>query len=392
VIKKITNIPRDYAWGSHSLIPDYFGVEPTGKPMAEIWLGTHEGSPAFLQEDSSVTLLELREGRQLSFLLKILAAETPLSIQAHPNPQQAIEGFAREEAAHIPLGASHRNYKDARAKPEMIVALSRTFDALCGFAPVETTRPVLVRLRAASEPLLADEIDGWLAALDSAAPMRQIFGLIMQLPEAKAALLGEQAARAAQKLDPDQHEVTDSLTLLGKLQRLYPGDRGVLLSLFLNFVSLKPGEAIALPAGNIHAYIYGLGVEIMASSDNVLRGGLTPKHIDVAELESILDFRATPPPVVAPKIIANGLVQYPSPTDDFLLYRADLSGSTVLADLNLPNASILLCTSGEVAVSNSIEQREVIKRGEAVYVAKDARAFSLAGSGTVFIATSPEAS
>jgi mannose-6-phosphate isomerase len=156
----------------------------------------------------------------------------------------------------------------------------------------------------------------------------------------------------------------------------------------MNHVWLEPGEALYLPAGNIHAYLAGLGVEVMAASDNVLRGGLTPKHIDVDELERVLTFEGGPVDLVQTRELSHGLFEFITPADDFILYRAELSGEVVMADLNIPGASILLCTAGEIAVSNSIEERVVLHRGEAAFIGADAKKFSLAGSGTAFLATS----
>jgi mannose-6-phosphate isomerase len=143
-----------------------------------------------------------------------------------------------------------------------------------------------------------------------------------------------------------------------------------------------------LPAGNIHAYLSGLGVELMAASDNVLRGGLTAKHIDVKELENVLDFTPGEIPLVATKELTAGLVQYPCSTDEFLLYKVEPNGERILADLNLPGEAIILCTAGEIAVSTSLEERLVLRRSEAAYLSADAKFFTISGSGTAFLATS----
>jgi mannose-6-phosphate isomerase len=175
-----------------------------------------------------------------------------------------------------------------------------------------------------------------------------------------------------------------------RLNLLYPGDPGVVLSLLMNHVYLEPGQALFLPAGNIHAYLHGLGVEVMAASDNVLRGGLTAKHVDVDELERVVDFTAGHVPLVEPREVAQGLVQYPCNTDDFLLYKAEPSGDRLMADLQLAGESVILCTAGEVALSSSLEERVVLRRGEAAYMSPDAKFFSISGSGTAFLATSTQ--
>ena len=376
---KITNSARDYAWGSTTLIPDYFGVPATGRPMAEIWFGTHDGSPARLVDGNQSLTAELG-GKQLPFLLKILAAETPLSIQAHPDSEQALEGFARENAAGIGLQASDRNYKDDRHKPEMIVALTE-FEALCGF---KTTKQIRNLLESMLDPTdvsdgLKSLVEHWLALFDSENGLQKLF---VDITNRRGNLDGVTAELTAQANLSAQFE------LAARLNILYPGDPGVILALLMNHVWLEPGEALYLPAGNIHAYLSGLGVEVMASSDNVLRGGLTPKHVDVAELERVLNFEGGPVELVKTRELSRGLVEFLTPVDDFILYRAELSGEVVMADLNIPASSIILCTAGEIAVSNSIEERVVLHRGEAAFIGDDAKKFSLAGSGTAFMATS----
>jgi mannose-6-phosphate isomerase len=347
--------------------------------MAEIWYGTHEGSPA-RQVDSSQTLSAALGGKQLPFLLKILAADAPLSIQAHPNATQALEGFARENAAGIGLQAIDRCYKDDRHKPEMIVALTE-FEALCGFKSAKQIRNLLESML---DP--ADVSDGlktlvgrWLELIDSENGLQKLF---VDITSRRGNLDGVTAELT------EQANLSAQFELAARLNLLYPGDPGVILALMMNHVWLEPGEALFLPAGNIHAYLGGLGIEVMASSDNVLRGGLTPKHVDVAELERVLNFEGGPVELVKTRELSRGLVEFVAPVDDFILYRAELSGEVVLADLNIPGASIILCTAGEIAVSNSTEERLVLKRGEAAFLGDDAKKFSLAGSGTAFMATS----
>ena len=376
---KITNRARDYAWGSTTLIPDYFGIAATGRPMAEIWFGTHEGSPARLVDDNQ-SLTAALGGKQLPFLLKILAAETPLSIQAHPNSAQAAEGFARENAAGIGFQANDRNYKDDRHKPEMIVALTE-FEALCGF---KTEKQIRNLLESMLDPTDVSEglkslVSHWLDIFASEDGLEKLF---VDITNRRGNLDGVTAELT------QQANLSAQFELAARLNILYPGDPGVILALLMNHVWLEPGEALFLPAGNIHAYLSGLGIEIMASSDNVLRGGLTPKHVDVAELQKVLTFAGGPVDLVKTKELSRGLFEYVAPVDDFILYRAELSGDVVMADLNIPGASIVLCTAGEIAVSNSIEERVVLQRGEAAFIGDDAKKFSLAGSGTAFLATS----
>jgi mannose-6-phosphate isomerase len=375
LIRKITNQALPYAWGSRTLISDHLAIEATGGPMAEIWFGTHPGSLARDFETPATTLLDLRADQPLSFLLKILAADSPLSIQAHPNRAQAAEGFERENLAGISLSAAHRNYRDAGHKPEMIVALSE-FEALCGFRSVEYIRELLEDIQSypAAEDLKAAAAH-WQTLLDDS--LRTLFSHLLNSRESFGVLSVALAALA---------NFDSRFELCLRLNEIYPGDPGVFIALMMNHVHLQPGQALYLPAGNIHAYLSGLGVEIMAASDNVLRGGLTAKHIDVAELEAIVDFGATAIEFVKQVEIAAGLVEFQTEADDFILYRVEPSAQRVLADLQLGEDAVILCTAGEVAVSNSLGERLVLQRGEAAYSSKEARLTTFAGSGTAFVA------
>lgn len=379
MIIKLHNQPRDYAWGSKTLIPDYFGVAETGHPMAEVWFGTHPGWPTLVDGDEGKTLAQAI-GKNLSFLLKILAAESPLSIQAHPNLEQAREGFERENALGIPLQASNRNYKDANHKPEMIVALTE-FEALCGFRTAAQVRNLLLDLVEA--PAVSDGFvaiaKNWLGEYDRGG-LRALTSEILASSSAGRDLTGFISELSGLA------DYSARFELAARLNELYPGDPGVVIALLMNHVVLAPGEALYLPAGNIHAYLSGLGIEIMANSDNVLRGGLTPKHIDVAELERVLHFEPEPIPMVRPRELAHGLVAYETEADDFELYRATLSSANLLAEISLAKPSVLLCTSGLVSVTNSLGESVQLSRGEAAYMSEDARHFSLAGSGELFIA------
>lgn len=377
MIRLLTNQPRDYAWGSPTLIPDFFGMPATGGPMAEIWFGTHPGS--MTQCVGGGSLLEERGGEPLDFLLKILAAGQPLSLQAHPNLEQAADGFDRENALGIPLTAPERNYKDRGHKPEMLVALT-PFVALAGFRPVPESVRLFEQLAAIDDSLLANEFSHWLTLLQTG--LRNLF---VELTNLRGSL--DSVTSALARVEPSMVPGSEpQLQLVKQLQELYPGDPGIIISLLMNQVHLAPGEAVQVAAGQVHAYVSGLGVEVMASSDNVLRGGLTPKHINVNELLRVVDFRGEAAKVDQAKMLANGLFEYPSHVEDYLLYRLEVSPSNLLVDLKLPQAAVVLCTSGELAVSNSLGEREVIKRGQAAYLA-NANFVSFAGSGQGFLAT-----
>jgi mannose-6-phosphate isomerase len=375
MILKIENQARDYAWGSPNLIADYFGIPATGSAMAEIWLGTHPGSPARISGEDR-TLAEVIGGSGLPFLLKILAAGQPLSIQAHPNAAQAAEGFARENAAGIAIDSPLRNYKDAQHKPELLVALT-PFEALCGFKPLAELEALF--------SAIAQSADAQTAALGSSYHgllPNGIRGIVEDALSRRDDFAWFVAGLKSVPLADRDRELVDTLA------SLYSADPGVLVALMMNRVSLRPGQALFVDAGVLHAYLGGLGVEIMSSSDNVLRGGLTPKNIDVAELVSVLKFDAGEVELASTTELAHGLTRFNTPVEDFVLYRAELSGASILADLNLPSDCVLLCSGGEVTVSTSKGELETLRLGEAAYLSADARLFTLAGSGTVFIASS----
>lgn len=382
MLVKLTNQALDYAWGSKDLIPDYFGIEATGKPMAEIWFGTHDGSPTKVSGlEISLHDLLSAQGRsdRLPFLLKILAAGAPLSIQAHPNPEQALAGFAKENAAGIEISAANRNYKDDRAKPEMIVALTKSFEALVGFADPRLVIEKFAELLEATESAkLKSVLNRWITWLAEPGGIAKVTLDSLSSADCDEAFITDLIDAAEQ--------CPSLVDLVSHLAFHHGTDRGIATALLLNHMVLSQGEAVFVPAGMPHAYLAGLGVEVMLASDNVLRGGLTPKHIDVAELSEVLVFEPTSPVVTKTKTLAVGFERFDLPTPEFEFYRAQVGSNNMLVDLNLPGDAIVLCTQGAVAVSSSKDEREVINAGEAAFISGDARTFSLSGNGTAFIA------
>jgi mannose-6-phosphate isomerase len=370
LLVRISGEEKHYPWGSKHLIQDHLGIGTSNQPLAEIWFGTHQGGQSKILSSGQV-LAEAIESK-LPFLVKFLAADSALSIQVHPNTLQAKAGFAKENAAGISLTAEERNYKDDSHKPELLVALTE-FEALCGFRP----RAQLLEIFLAFSE--SEARFGELAALTAKdATLEEIFA---ELLEDKA--LAERFSSTVAVIETDSL-AQQARALVVELLAKYPGDTGALVALSLNHVKLSPGQAIYLPAGNLHAYLSGLGLEVMAASDNVIRGGLTSKHIDKAELRQITDFTELAHPVVAPRKLAEGLVEYPVSASEFRVYRAQVTGANLLADLDLPAGAVIACVSGEVAISTSLEEREVLKKGEVVFVS-EAKKFSLSGSGDAFV-------
>lgn len=385
MLVKIANHPRNYAWGSRTLVAEYFGAEvfgdSKGQPVAEVWFGTHAGSPAFIKDDPATSLQQVIGGRDLSFLLKILAADEPLSIQAHPTSAQAEAGFARENAAGIALTAPNRNYKDAHHKPEIMVALT-DFEMLCGFKPLNEITDLFTDM--VSHDSVSDSfkslVSHWAELLQKPDGLKQVFSDIIHRRGNLDGFNSELVALA---------DFEARFALAERLNKLYPGDPGVVVAMLMNHMIIKSGQGVFLPAGNIHAYLGGLGVEVMSSSDNVLRGGLTPKHIDVDELERVLDFRAAKIPLIEIKRLANGLVEYPCAEDDFVLYRAEPTANKNLSEIILPGEAILLCTEGVVSISTDAGEQLDLKAAEAAYLSGDARKLTISGSGSLFLAAQP---
>ncbi|AMM21694.1 hypothetical protein AX769_18005 [Frondihabitans sp. PAMC 28766] len=386
----ITNVPRDYAWGSTDAIATLLGRTPSGRPEAELWLGAHPASPSIVVNpavvDGAATLADwieaeperaLGQGRRhLPFLMKVLAAASPLSIQAHPTPEQARQGFARENREGVPLVASERNYKDPFPKPEIIYALSETFDALCGFRPVDEALADVEAVDAGSGRLaalrehLSESLESTVAWLFDDESADETIAAVGELAAAQVAAGGG---------------VSPSVATVAQLAGLYPGDAGVVISLLLNRVTLKRGEALFLPAGNIHAYLGGLGIELMAPSDNVLRGGLTPKHVDVAELLTVLEFEPLPLPYLRPTEQGAGVERF-DPTDvGFALLHVVPGESGAVVPLGGP--SIVLVTDGELHLKGQ-DGNVRVSRGEAVYVTPDEWRLAVTGTGEAFVATS----
>jgi mannose-6-phosphate isomerase len=381
-VDRLENVVQAYAWGSQEALAKLQGRPPSEQPEAELWMGAHPVAPSKTPRGPLDELIsrapadELgpavveRFGPRLPFLVKLLAAAQPLSLQAHPSKEQAQAGFAREEAAKIPLADPHRSYRDANHKPELVCALSE-FHALCGFRDLPTTRQVLKSLGGAAldafwAPLEQDGLEACFKALMTARETWPSSQQAEAVAELKAATLRHGAAF------PVEARWTR------RLAELYPEDLAVAATLLLNHLTLEPYQAIYLPAGNLHAYLDGFAVEVMAASDNVLRGGLTPKHVDVPELLSVLRFEAGPVQVLT----AHGEPEevFDTPAGEFRLSRWLVTGKPVTPERRGPE--ILVCTKGEVSLGGM-----VFKPGDSAWVPASDGPYSLAGEGELFRAT-----
>ena len=394
----LTNTPRDYAWGSTTAIAALQGRVGSGLPEAELWLGAHSGSPAVVDGGLTLDAWLAARDQTLPYLLKVLAAATPLSLQAHPSLAQAAEGFARENALGIPVDAAHRNYRDDQHKPELIVALSDRFAALCGFRPLEATRRLLAGLQIPTDAAAAAvaQLAGILrdvgdssdlstgSDLDAEALRRAVRWLLAEAgPDVIAGLAVAIADSAAEHVSA-QGEFAQALANAQMLAARYPGDPGVSVALLMNFVELRAGEALYLPAGNMHAYMSGLGIELMAASDNVLRGGLTPKHIDVEELLHVLDTHTLAQPLLAPVAGARPEIEVFAPgTREFELLRVRAQGDAV--PVSLRGIAIAIATLGELRVEGSFGVSS-LRPGESLLITADEHEVRVSGPGELFIA------
>jgi mannose-6-phosphate isomerase len=307
--------------------------------------------------------------------MKVLAAEQPLSLQAHPTAEQAAAGFADEQRRGVPLEAPTRNYKDPHHKPELICALT-PFDALCGFRHAADTVDLFEALTVPGLDVLIDP----LRADPSASGLARVTRTLLTMDAANAATLVEQAiAACAAHRGRWQREAAWAVRLAAQ----YRGDRGVLVALLLNLVTLEPGQAIYLDAGNLHAYLSGVGVEIMASSDNVLRGGLTPKHVDVPELLRVLDFSNGPVAVRQPRAVAPDEDTWDTPAAEFRLSRMTVREVPQTRVVSGPE--LLFCQQGDVRLETADGTPDVVFRsGEAVFVPASSSSYSVRGDATVF--------
>ncbi|AGP38009.1 mannose-6-phosphate isomerase, class I [Sorangium cellulosum] len=393
----LENRVQEYAWGSREAIAALLGQGPSDKPQAELWMGAHPAVSSIIELDGGRERLidaiprradaflgrptRDRFGARLPFLLKVLAADQPLSLQAHPDEAQARRGFDAENAAGVPVDAPERTYRDPHHKPELICALT-PFDALCGFRPAEALTDAFALLAGGPGDALVPRGSG---PVDAAAVARLVEGLLALGPAARRELVSAvvEACRArAEAGGPLARAAGWAL----RLHELYPGDVGVVIALLLNDVHLEPGEALYLPPRRLHAYVQGVGIEIMASSDNVLRGGLTPKHVNVGELLRVLDFSPWRVEPVAPRRAGAESI-YDTPAPEFRLSRIELDAASSWRTDDRRGPEIVLCTRGQASLVDARGAAQGLRQGGSIFVPFASGGYAIEGEGQFFRAT-----
>ncbi|MBW1866368.1 MAG: mannose-6-phosphate isomerase, class I [Deltaproteobacteria bacterium] len=383
----LKNSIQEYAWGSHTAIADLAGrALPSKKPQAELWMGAHPKAPSLVKYgDRWISLLELikknpvemlgkivseKFNNQLPYLFKVLAVARPLSIQAHPDLEQARRGFAREDYKKIPIDAFNRNYRDANHKPECICAMTR-FWGLNGFRRVPE---IISRMRKVCGPELSKEIDS-LESMPDPKGLQLFFKNFMSLGANQKKIVINKSIQKAAKLSGDD----PIFEWMVRLHDEYPGDAGVFAPVILNLICLEPGQAIFIRAGELHAYLKGMGMEIMANSDNVVRGGLTKKYLDVSELVNILSFVEKKPEILVP-LAQNSLESvFPCPAKEFILSIIRLDGLNIYQSPDDRSLEIILCTKGKGHILDLENHALELKKGTAVMIPSAVPEYTIKG-------------
>lgn len=383
---------QHYPWGTTDAIPALLGVPADGRPFAEYWLGAHSLSPSVLagtpldeviREHPSYLGSAPKQafGNHLSFLVKVLSARHALSVQAHPSRAQAEEGFARENAAGIALDAPERIYRDSWPKPEILIAIDE-FHTLSGFRPPRDTAELFDGLGVAGE---LSSVIGPLTARKGPAALAEVFLDVLSISGDRTRL-SELVCAAAVEHQDDPGELGQFARTVLELDEVFPSDPGILAALLLNRVVLQPGEAIFVPAGSMHAHLRGTGVEVMGNSDNVIRGGLTNKHVDVGELLTVVDFAAGEPAIIRPVPVSPGVSRYPAGCQEFEVWRLALEGGTATVPGD-GSARVVLVISGslELGLGGDVT---TLGTGQAAFIPADQEAPAARGTALAFVTAS----
>lgn len=392
----LKNTVQEYAWGSYTAIAELLGKSsPSDVPQAELWMGAHPKAPSMVKYKGDMASLQelikkhpddiLRKtvaekfNNSLPYLFKVLAAARPLSIQAHPNLIQAKEGFKRENELGIPLNAFNRNYKDANHKPECICALT-PFWALNGFRKISG---ILSFMEEICPNGLGKELDELGNHSDSKG-LKQFFKALMTMDIQKKNKTINEAINNAQKLSEDDHVYK----WIVNLSKEYPEDIGIFSPVLLNLICLEPGQAMFLFAGELHAYLDGLGIELMANSDNVLRGGLTPKHIDVPELLKVVNFKERDIKILECEKNNGSEGFYASEADEFILSVISVDSNESYKSSTNRSAEILLCTDGQATINDSDKNVDIpLKKGTSLIIPASVRIYGIKGKAVIYKAS-----
>jgi len=392
----LENTVQEYVWGSYTAIAELLDENsPSVVPQAELWMGTHPKAPSRVRYDGKTVSLQKiiknkpkdilgetvadKFNNKLPYLLKILAAARPLSIQAHPNITQAKEGFKRENEQGLSIDAPNRNYKDVNHKPECICAVT-TFWALNGFRKIIDIISFMEKICPQGLGNMLDELGN---RPDSKGLMFFFRTLMTLDPKEKKQVIDEAVnnARKLEKKDPVFEWII-------KLYKEYQEDIGVLSPAFLNLICLKPDQAMFLFAGELHAYLDGLGIELMANSDNVLRGGLTPKHVDVPELLKVVNFKERNIKILQCEENNSNECTYPSRAEEFVLSVISVDSKKNYTSPAVRSAEILLCTDGQATITYFDNDKDIfLKKGSSVIIPASVSIYNIKGMAKIYKAS-----
>ncbi len=394
----LKNPIQEYKWGSKTAIQALLGqTEASGKPMAELWMGAHPKAASKVLIEGDWKSLDEVIGRnpksilgrvvaerfcgRLPFLFKVLAVDSPLSIQVHPNLEQAQTGFVRENSLGILIHAPNRSFKDENHKPEILCAIT-PFQALKGFRKVEEIVALVEKIASSR---LSEELKRLKMEANNIG-LKHFFITLMRMDRLRQTLIVSEAVKLAEKWAKENR----AFYWVVELNKTYPGEIGVLSPVILNLVQLEPEEAIYLPAGELHAYLRGVGIELMANSDNVLRGGLTSKHIDVLELIKIVNFKAGSIKIIKPK--RHGVIEriYPTPAEEFLLSRLSVDKGRIFTSPRDRSVEILFCLKGKADVKESGSSEFLyLDKGKSIIVPSSVSRYQIEGNATFYKASVP---
>ena len=392
----LKNIVKEYSWGSYTAIPALLGKKPScHKPQAELWMGAHPSGSSMIKTgngwESLYSLIRQypdeilgkacakKFGGELPFLFKVIAASEPLSIQAHPNRTMAKKGFTRENRQGISPGSLIRNYKDEKHKPELVCALT-DFEALCGFRKIPD---ILILFKKVCPGSLGKTIAALENNPDSSGLKIFISYLIGMGADRKKKVISE-ADRNVRGFIRDE----PAFGCIARLIESHPNDIGALSPLYLNLVSLSPGQAVFLPSGQLHAYLGGIALELMAGSDNVVRAGLTQKHIEPGELLNIVNFRSRRVNIILPVRKRKEYV-YKTSAREFTLSKIIINSGRTYTGPQRRNAEIILCTEGKAVITGTEGNRLNLSRGKSVIVPASEKSYRIDGNAILFKAQTP---